>query len=238
VASRRRADTLLLSGRVIVNGEPKVKPGIIVDTEKDIVEVDGRVVHFPDKLVYIAFNKPRGVITTLGESRGMPIMKPYIAEISKAVGLKGGITYVGRLDADTRGLLLITNDGEFANKVTHPRYEIEKEYIVSTDKELKIEHINLIKKGFYLNDGMTLPAKIKYLLEENGIFKYSIIVKEGRKRLIRRIFNKFDCKIIDLIRIRIGGLFLEGLGSGEWRVLERKEAFLVFKKSGSVRVEK
>jgi len=230
VASRRRADTLLLSGRVSVNGEPRVKPGSVIDTEKDIVEVDGRVIHLPEEFVYVAFNKPKGVLTTLEYRSKRPTIRPYIMAISEELGIEGGLVYVGRLDGDTHGLLLLTNDGSFANKVAHPRYEVEREYIVIIDKKLKIEHINHIEKGIYLNDGMTLPAKIKYLDEEDGLFRYSIIVREGRKRLIRRIFRKFNYNIIDLMRVRIGGILLGGLGEGEWRELKRDEASLVFKK--------
>ncbi|MGQ9705883.1 MAG: pseudouridine synthase [bacterium] len=231
VASRRRADDLLLEGRVFVNGKPVVKPGLIIDIEKDIVEVDSRIIYLPEIFIYVAFNKPKGVLTTLRQKGNRPTIGQYISSISTKLNIGGGLVYVGRLDYDTRGLILLTNDGNFAYKVSHPKYEVEKEYIVSLIKRMRGKYIKQIEDGIQLEDDLIKPSILKYVGRKEGLFRYSIVVKEGRNRLVRRIFQKFDYSIVDLVRVRIGTIELGDLAEGEWRVIEPEKVFTIFNKS-------
>ena len=223
ITSRREADELLNGGRVLVNGEPVLKPGKVIDTDEDIVEFDGRVIRLPSEYTYIAFNKPSGIVTTMGDGHGRPTIESYIVAMEKVLKLSGGLFPVGRLDTDTTGLIIITNDGQYAERVIHPRYEVEREYILTLDKKIEDAEMNKIERGVMLSDGRTLPAKVAY----KGIgFTYSIVVREGRKRLIRRMFDKFGYSVVSLKRVRIGALKLGSLVEGEWRLLSREEAGL------------
>lgn len=223
ITSRREADELLNGGRVLVNGELVLKPGKVIDTDEDIVEFDGRVIRLPSEYTYIAFNKPSGIVTTMGDGQGRPTIESYIVAMEKVLKLSGGLFPVGRLDTDTTGLIIITNDGQYAERVIHPRYEVEREYILTLDKKIEDAEMNKIERGVMLSDGRTLPAKVAY---KGSGFTYSIVVREGRKRLIRRMFDKFGYSVVSLKRVRIGALKLGSLVEGEWRLLSREEAGL------------
>lgn len=217
VASRRRAEEMILQKRIKVNGITVTKPGIKVDTEKDIVQVDGEVCKLKNFNVYILLNKPKGYITTLYD----PFGRPTVWELIKGVGTR--VFPVGRLDKDTEGLLLLTNDGELAYKLTHPKHGIEKTYIVKVKGNISRKAIDNLEKGVILEEGKTSPAKVRVLRKENDYSILEIKIHEGKKRQIRRMCEKVGHPVINLKRIRIGDLTLKGLKTGEWRYLTKKE---------------
>jgi len=206
--SRRNAEELIEEGRVKVNG--KVISLGDKATDDDKIEVDGHAVN-KEKKIYLVFNKPVGCVTAFQDKKYKTIMK-YIK-------IKERVFPIGRLDYNTSGLLLLTNDGDFANKIMHPRYEIEKTYLVELNKPVDDTSISRIEKGVYLEDGKTKPAKIKKI-EPN---KVEIIIHEGKNRIVRRIFHSLGYAIKTLERIKVGSLNLGTLKSGEYRELTKSE---------------
>lgn len=217
VASRRAAEELISQKRVKVNGVTVTKPGIKVDTEKDTVEVDGKVCKLKNTYVYIMLNKPKGYITTLYD----PFGRPTILDLVK--GLKTRVFPVGRLDKDTEGLLLLTNDGELAYKLTHPKHGIEKTYIVKVKGKVSKKAVNVLQKGVILEEGKTSPAKVRILKRGIDFTLLEMKIHEGKKRQIRRMCEKVGHPVIELKRVKIGELTLKGLKAGEWRYLTNKE---------------
>ncbi|MBU2524298.1 rRNA pseudouridine synthase [Patescibacteria group bacterium] len=211
VASRRRAEELILDGRVEVNGVVADVLGTKVDEEVDEVFLDGEVVRFERK-VYYMLNKPAGYICSLSD---------YHAEklVSELIPVDLRIFPVGRLDKDTEGLLIMTNDGDFANNVIHPAKKIAKEYEVHLTSPLTSEEIQKLKKGCLLDDVTVSMADI--LPQEKNI--YNIVIYQGRKRQIRRMFEQMYINVVYLKRIRIGDLKLGDLEVGEYRELKEEE---------------
>lgn len=202
--SRRKAEELVLTGKVKVNDEV-VRDLSTQINESDKVYLDGKMIA-PQKFVYYALNKPVGYTTTTSD----PHAKKIITDL---VPNDPPVFPVGRLDKNTSGLILLTNDGDFAQKMTHPKYEKEKEYIVETDKFLSEKLLDKLRHGVELEDGKTAPAKIK----ATGSKKYSIIIHEGKNRQIRRMTEAVDAKVITLKRIRIEDFELENLIEGEYK---------------------
>ncbi len=202
--SRRKAEELIKEGRVKVNGEV-ISIGDKAE-ESDKISVDGKLIQRQNK-VYLMFNKPVGCVTALSDARYKTVMD-YI-------DVKERVFPIGRLDYNTSGLLLLTNDGDFANKVMHPRYEIKKTYLVKLSKDISANQIKIIEKGVKLDDGKTSPAKVRKL----GGNVLEIIIHEGRNRIIRRVFEELDIGVVFLERIRIGNLELGNLKKGEYKVL-------------------
>ena len=210
--SRRKAEELIKEGRVKVNG--KVISIGDKASEKDNIYVNGDPVK-AEKKAYLMFHKPVGCVTALRDEKYKTVMD-YIK-------IKERVFPVGRLDWNTSGLLLLTNDGEFANNVMHPRYEIKKTYAVDVDK-ISDEDISQIEKGVELEDGKTSPAKVKKISER----RIEITIHEGRNRIIRRIFEKLGIEIKFLKRVRVGGLSLVGLKEGKYKELTKKDINKVF----------
>ncbi|MBI5975339.1 pseudouridine synthase [Staphylococcus canis] len=217
LTSRRKAETLIQEGRVKVNGVTvselgsKVKPS-------DQVSVDDVPIELEDKL-YILFYKPTQVITSVSDDRGRKVVTDFFDD------LETRIFPVGRLDYDTSGLLLLTNDGEFTNLMTHPKYKIPKTYVAKIEGYILREQIKELEKGIRLEDGLTQPAKIK-LKNQNKTKNTSLLeitITEGRNRQVRRMFEHFGFKVEKLTRISFGPLDLKGLGAGEGRVLSPHE---------------
>jgi len=212
--SRRKAEELIKEARVKVNGR------IITigdkASENDKIYVDNKLVNKTTK-IYIMFNKPIKCVTALNDKHNKTIMH-YIK-------LKQRVFPIGRLDLDTSGLLLLTNDGDFANRVMHPRYEIKKIYLVKVDKPVSKDSIKKIEKGVSLEDGKTSPAHVKKT--QNGL---EITIHEGKNRIIRRIMEKLGYKVKSLNRIRIGQLGLGGLKQGRFKVLSDREKEKIFQK--------
>ena len=215
--SRRKAETLIVEGKVKVNGTvtdelgTKVKPS-------DVIEVEGIKLEQEDKL-YILFYKPSQVITSVSDDKGRTVVTDYFKELDTR------IYPVGRLDYDTSGLLLLTNDGEFTNLMTHPRYKIQKKYVAKLKGYLMREEVKALEKGIMLEDGLTQPAivKVKNQDKEKNTTLVEITIAEGRNRQVRRMFEHFGNTISKLQRIEFGPLNLKGLNAGEGRVMTPHE---------------
>lgn len=216
IASRRKSEEIIKKGRVKVNGKLVTEMGFKVDPKKDIIEVDGRVIEEEEK-IYLKLYKPRGYVTTVDDPRGRKTVLDLISDIDQR------IYPVGRLDLDTSGLLLLTNDGDFTYKITHPSYELDKEYIVVVNGQLDNRQLEKFKKGIRLEEKKTSNAQIRQLNQDNKNTTYKVIIHEGLNRQIRRMFDKIGYKVVSLKRVRIGNISLGSLNVGEHKKLSRKE---------------
>lgn len=215
--SRRKAETLITEGKVKVNGQVVTELGTKV-SHSDTVEVEGIKIEQEDKM-YILFYKPTQVITSVSDDRGRKVVTDYFEDIETR------IYPVGRLDYDTSGVLLLTNDGEFTNLMTHPRYHIKKKYVAKLKGYLMREQVKELEQGIELEDGFTQPAqvKIKRQDKEKNTTLVEITISEGRNRQVRRMFEYFGHEVNKLTRIQFGPLDLKGLNAGEGRVLTPHE---------------
>lgn len=217
VASRRKCEKMIQEGRVSINGKVINELGTRVKPQIDEVTVDGKAICMDNKKLYILLNKPRGYITTVKDPYGRPT-------VLSLVGQQPGRVYpIGRLDFDTEGLLLLTNDGDLALRLTHPRYEIEKEYYVIVSGYPSIKQIQKLLNGIDIGDGIASAYKIKLLWEKDNRSAFNVILKEGKNRQIRRMFQAIDCPVLFLRRERIANISLGILKPGEWRYLCNKE---------------
>lgn len=215
--SRRKAETLITEGKVKVNGQVVTELGTKV-SHSDTVEVEGIKIEQEDKM-YILFYKPTQVITSVSDDRSRKVVTDYFEDIETR------IYPVGRLDYDTSGVLLLTNDGEFTNLMTHPRYHIKKKYVAKLKGYLMREQVKELEQGIELEDGFTQPAqvKIKRQDKEKNTTLVEITISEGRNRQVRRMFEYFGHEVNKLTRIQFGPLDLKGLNAGEGRVLTPHE---------------
>jgi 23S rRNA pseudouridine2605 synthase len=205
VASRRKADDLIKAGRVRVNGEPGELNTFV--GEGDVVELDGSRLA-PQRLTYVLLNKPAGVVTTAHDPQGRPTVVGLVQHEARIVP-------VGRLDADTTGALLLTNDGELAHRLAHPRYEVEKVYVAEVDGEPDDATLARLAEGVELDDGRTAPARVRRLAPS----RIELSIHEGRKHQVKRMLEAVGHPVSRLHRPRYAGLTVEGLGAGEWREL-------------------
>lgn len=213
--SRRHAEELILSGKVTVNGQIVTQLGTKIDPEKDRVEVEGTPV-FPDEnLVYIALNKPKGYVTSCSH--------PGEKIVLDLVNIPQRIYPVGRLDKDSTGLLLLTNDGKLHLKLTHPSFDHEKEYLVTVVRPIPDGALKAIESGLKILGTRTRPARVKKISD----IRFKIILKEGRNRQIRRMVRKVGSRVTDLKRIRIANIRLGNLPEGKWRYLDVSEKKLL-----------
>jgi 23S rRNA pseudouridine2605 synthase len=207
VASRRKADELIKAGRVSVNGEPGQLNTFVA--KHDRVELDGQPLA-RQRLAYVLLHKPAGVVTTASDPRGRPTVVDLVSEHEVR------LVPVGRLDADTTGALLLTNDGELAHRLAHPRYEVEKVYEAEVEGEPSDEALARLEQGVELDDGPTAPAKTRRL----GPNVVEVTIHEGRKHQVKRMLAAVGHPVRSLHRSRYAGLTLEGLEPGAWRELE------------------
>ncbi|HDD43369.1 MAG TPA: rRNA pseudouridine synthase [Candidatus Desulfofervidus auxilii] len=216
ITSRRKAEALIQAGRVKIDGKIVTSLGTKADPEKQIIEIDGKCLFFPP-LLYIMLYKPRYYLTTLYDPKG----RPKVTDLLKQIPVR--IFPVGRLDFDAEGLLLLTNDGDFANLLIHPRYKIPKTYLVKVKGIPKYWELKKIKEGIDLEEGKTLPAKVKLIsiLKHNAWIELTI--HEGRYRQIKRMCAAIGHPVLRLKRIQIGSLKLGNLKPGEYRFLTEKE---------------
>ncbi|GAC1465661.1 MAG: pseudouridine synthase [Chloroflexota bacterium] len=221
VASRRRAEQLILAGEVLVNGHV-AHVGDLVDQERDTILVSGQTMSAAPDFAYIALNKPVGYISAASSPRGEPVVTDLVATPYTLVP-------VGRLDKDTSGLLLLTNDGEWLNGITHPRYMVEKEYLVRVAGTPTSHELQRLREGVFLPDGTrTSAASVTLADARSPASLVKVIVTEGKKRQIRLMFHAVNHPVLGLRRVRIGHVTVAGIPEGEWRHLrsEEVEAFV------------
>jgi 23S rRNA pseudouridine2605 synthase len=212
VASRRKSEMLISAGRVAVNGEP-ASLGDSADTVTDAVTLDGAPV-VAEKKRYLLLNKPTGYVTTLSDPQG----RPTVADL---VNVSERVYPVGRLDAETSGLLLLTNDGLFSHRIAHPRFEIDKVYVADVTSPLSDAGKTRLERGVELDDGMTRPAKVE-LAGHDGK-RVRVTIHEGKNRIMRRMLGAVGSPVVALERVGLGELSLEGVRPGEWRDLSGAE---------------
>ena len=210
VASRRKADELIKAGRVTVNGEPGELNTFV--EKRDRVELDGQPLA-KQQLAYVLLHKPAGVVTTARDPQGRPTVVDLVADHPTRV------VPVGRLDADTTGALLLTNDGDLAHRLAHPRYEVEKVYEAQVEGEPTDEALRRLERGIELDDGPTAPARVRRL----GPNRVELAIHEGRKHQVKRMLAAVGYPVTRLHRSRYAGVGLEGLAPGQWRELESSE---------------
>lgn len=219
VASRRKCEELILDGKIEVNGKIITELGTKIDPKKDEVKCNGKIIKSEEEKVYILLNKPIGYVTTAKEQFGRDMVLDLV-KINKR------IVPVGRLDMYTSGALILTNDGEFVNKLTHPSHEIDKTYNVTVKGIVTKEEIENLKKGVLIDDDyITKPAKVKILKidEEKKISRIQITIHEGKNRQVRKMCEAIGKKVLALHRCKIGNIDVKSLKLGEWRYLSKKE---------------
>lgn len=217
--SRRRADELIEQKKVKVNDKVVEKMPYFVDSENDVVKLNNEIINIDrDKKIYIAINKPLGYVTTLKDKYAKKIISDlYDYKITKR------IYPVGRLDANTSGLLLLTNDGAWSNSIMHPKNEIFKEYIAKLDKAPNKNDLNKLRNGVYIEGRKTAPSKVKVLNVYDDSALVSISISEGRNHQVRNMFKVLGYKVIMLKRVKIGEIDLANLKVGEFRRLSKEE---------------
>jgi 23S rRNA pseudouridine2605 synthase len=219
VASRRHAEELIAAGRVTVNGIRVTTPGAKADPTLDIISVDGQPVAAPVRHTYLAMNKPRGILTSVSDDRGrrtvIDLLPPDIPRVVP----------VGRLDLDSEGLLLLTDDGDFALRVSHPRFAVEKEYLAVAGVPVPASALEALRSGVVIDGARTKPADVR-AVQVQGLppgRTYRVTIHEGRNRQVRKMFATQGIKLGRLIRTRVGPVRLESLGPGAIRPLSREE---------------
>ena len=217
VASRRACEEIIQAGRVRVNGKP-ASLGMSVDPDSDRVEVDGKRIRRETRRVWIMLYKPRGVVSTSSDPQNRKTVQDCVKDVPER------LFHVGRLDINSEGLILLTNDGERANKMMHPKYRVEKTYYAVCDGKLTAQEIASLTNGVELEDGMTAPAKIRSVRENrDGNTSFLIVIHEGRNRQVRRMLEAVGHRTLRLKREKYGPLELDGMKPGEWRYLTEEE---------------
>jgi len=215
VTARRKADELIFTGRVTVNMVTITEPGAKIDPEKDVVKVDGEKVKPQLEFIYVALFKPRGYVTTTHDEKNRPTVMDLI-------GLNTRLYPIGRLDYDTDGVLLLTNDGEFANMMMHPRHKVFKTYFAKLDKPIEEQDIRQLKQGVLIDGKPTSRAKVR-IIPNSAEMNIWISIHEGRNRQVRRMLEGLGFKVIRLKRVEYARIGLDGLKPGEWRYLTPEE---------------
>lgn len=217
ICSRRKADELIDNKKVKVNGSIAEK-GISIDIQKDVVEVDGKIIKQEEKKIYIILNKPVGYVTTVKEQFNRPCVTDLIKENIR-------VYPIGRLDMDTSGLLILTNDGDLTNKITHPKNHIYKTYEVETEENISNDDIKKLRKGVDIGGYVTKEAEIKRI-DNNKIY---VTIGEGKNRQVRKMLEAVHNKVVRLHRAKIGELTLGDLKQGQYKYLNKEELKLIYK---------
>ncbi len=219
-ASRRGADKLIEEGKVKVNGKVVKELGTVINEKKDVVAVDDIIVKAVSNHAYILFYKPKGCITTVSDEKGRKTIYDYLQDLNIP-----HLIPVGRLDYDTEGMLLMTNDGDLAYKLTHPSFEVPKTYLVKVEGEMPEHKLAQLRKGVMVDGEKTKRCKVKLLEYKNGESKIQITITEGKNRQIRKMFDAVEKEVKFLKRIAVGELRLGGLARGGYRYLNDDEIY-------------
>lgn len=217
VASRREAERMIVNGRIRVNGELIRELGSKADAAKDRITVDGKPIRSAEKKIYLAFHKPVNVMVTRKDPEDRPTVFDYLKDIPERVN------YVGRLDFDSEGLLLLTNDGDLLARLTHPRYEVPKTYHVKVVGRVSPASLTRIAKGVDVGEFVSQPSTARITKENPNNTWIEIVLKEGKNREVRKIFETLGHKTMRLIRVAVGSVKLGDLPAGRWRLLTPKE---------------
>ena len=224
VASRRASEALILEGRVSLNGRVVRELGTKANPYRDTIRVDGHLVR-PPAMRYILLNKPKNTITTASDERGRRTVMDF-------VDVKERIYPVGRLDRDTEGLMLLTNDGDLANRIMHPSYVIDKEYEVTTTGRPTAAAMARLQNGIELDGKLVVPSSCRIARQEKDAFVIKMTVHEGLNRMVRRMMEKAEIPVTGLRRTRLGPLSVAGIASGSWRDLRSGELNSLFEAVG------
>lgn len=217
VGSRRKCEEYIVEGKVKVNGKVIKELGYKIDLKSDSIEFENKKINIDQKKIYILLNKPKGYITTVKDQFNRKVILDLISEIDER------IYPVGRLDYDTEGLILLTNDGKLTYKLTHPKFEINKEYIALIRGIPSSKEINRFKKGLQIEDYTTSPAEFEIIKLKGSNTMVRIVIHEGRNRQIRKMCDKIGHPVISLKRIKIGKIGIGNLSLGHWRYLDKNE---------------
>ncbi|HJQ89558.1 MAG TPA: pseudouridine synthase [Propionibacteriaceae bacterium] len=218
IASRRASEVLISEGRVEVNSEVVLEQGRRVDPEHDVIRVDGSRIPPPRRHRYLALNKPRGVVATMSDPEGRRTVADLIAPHSTE-----RLFHVGRLDTDTEGLLILTNDGDFAHRLAHPSFQVPKTYIAEVNGAVGEQTLRRLRRGISLEDGPVQPTSVKIVSSAGDKTLLKITIQEGRNRIVRRTMEAVGHPVRRLSRIGIGPVRLGNLKVGEYRDLTREE---------------
>lgn len=226
LGSRRKCEELIAMGRVEVDGRPVLEMGTRVNPETAVVRVDGERVNVAPEMTYLALNKPAGVVSTMSDPEGRPCLGDYFG-----TG-KQRLFHVGRLDTDTEGLLLLTNDGELSNRLTHPSWGVEKEYLVEVNGVVRKETVRQVLSGVVLDDGPVVVDDLKIVQEGEGRSLIAVTLHEGRNRIVRRLLEHAGHPVRRLVRTRVGTVHLGDMRPGAVRPLNRAELSGLFESVG------
>jgi 23S rRNA pseudouridine2605 synthase len=221
-SSRRKAEEMIRNGRVAVDGVTVREMGLKVDPQNQIITLDGKKITAGEEKVYILLNKPKGYVTTLNDPQGRPIVTSLLH------GVRQRVFPVGRLDLDTEGALLLTNDGSLAQRVQHPSFEVNKTYRAKVSGQPSAHKLEQLARGIELEGKMTYPAHLKIIKSGSKTTVIQITIHEGRKRQVRKMFAAIGHRVLELKRIAYGGLKLGSLASGKYRYLKSSELALIF----------
>ena len=216
VASRRAAEAMIEEGRVEVNGRVVTTQGLRVDPGRDTIRVDGARIPAPRRHTYLLLNKPRGVVATMDDPEGRETLAQYVPRHQR-------LYHVGRLDTDTEGLIILTNDGEFAHRLAHPSYEVRKTYLVDAEGLIDDRVLHRLEKGLRLEDGPIRPDRVRLVSRGPSRTLVRITLHSGRNRIVRRMMDSVGHPVRRLARIGIGPVRLGDLASGQTRELTREE---------------
>ena len=226
VGSRRVCENLIAQGRVEVDGQVVTELGVRIDPKTQVVHVDGERVNLDEERVYLAFNKPVGVVTTMSDELGRPSISDYLGN------REDRLFHVGRLDADTEGLLLLTNDGDLAHRLQHPAYGVPKTYLAQIPGPVPRDVGRRLREGVELDDGPVAVDSFKIVDSQPGRALVEVVLHEGRKHVVRRMLEAVGHPVLSLVRTEVGPIRLADLKSGRTRRLNKAEIAALYKAAG------
>jgi 23S rRNA pseudouridine2605 synthase len=226
IGSRRRCEQLIEQGRVEVDGSIVAEQGLRIDPLTAVVRVDGQRVPTVPAITVVAFNKPRGVVSTMSDDRGRACVGDYVKDRPER------LFHVGRLDADTEGLLILTNDGELANRLAHPSHEILKTYVATVRGKFPKEALKALRDGVELEDGTVECDSVRIISQAADRTMVEVVIHEGRNRIVRRMFDRVGHPVQDLVRTRIGPIRLDQQRPGRMRTIEGPELRALYTEAG------